>query len=136
MTRSKLLIPILFSLAIAALANTRSVSKAQARQLVLKLLQSEGYDTSSASFELEEIKDPYFPDFYQFGARVDNPERFDSAGTYIVDPRTADVQEMTICAPPKAKTVRNFQAQLRRNIGLSDSEYRKLKERRPLPCLK
>jgi hypothetical protein len=70
---------------------------------------------------------------YEFGASVDNPDRDDAAGDYFVDPSTADVQEFVLCEPPKAKTVINFQAQLRKSIGLSDSEYRKIKK--PLPCM-
>lgn len=133
----KLQIPFLLSLlllsvAIAVVAQTRSISEAKARQLVLKFMRSDGYDTSSPNFSLEEIKDPYFPDFYEFEARVDNPDRDDAAGDYFVDPRTADVQEFVLCQPPKAKTVIDFQAQLRKSIGLSDSEYRQVKK--PLPC--
>ncbi len=137
MSNRWLIVSIFFAIATSTtFGNSRSISKAQARELVLKFMQEDGYNTSASNFYLEEINDPSFPDFYLFGASVDNPERLDSAGEYVVDPTTADVQEMSICVPPKSAAVRKFQAQLRKSIGLSASEYRKLKKRHPLPCYK
>lgn len=136
MARSHLLLAIILALATAAQSKVRSITESQARELVLTLLQSGGYNTSTGNFELDELHDPSFPDLILFEARVNNLERFDAAGEYVVDPRTADVQEMNTCVSPTAPIVVKFQAQLRKSIGLSISEYQKIKKRRPLPCFK
>ena len=136
MAKVKFLIPLFLIIAASAVAEPSKISEAQARLLVLKMLQSEGYKTTTPTFELERINDPLFPDYYLFGASVNNGERLDTAGEYVVDPRTADLQEMNICVQPKARTVRAFQAQLRKSINLFDSERLRLQRQHPLPCFK
>src|SRR5271156_2279471 len=74
---SILLSLVLFSVARAVVAQNRSIGNAQARRLVLKFMQSEGYDTASPNFSLEQLKGSSSPHLYEFGASVDNPNRDD-----------------------------------------------------------
>jgi|SRR5580700_1333987 hypothetical protein len=109
------------------------VTREQARQLVLAVLQSQGFDVKSPNLVVEDWPDaPDIPGFYLLGAHTIAPDMNLSAGSFAVGRRTAEVWNWTHCWRfSRAKNVRNLQKKLRKEIGVTDSEYQKLAAKRP-----
>ena len=53
-------------------------------------------------------------------------------GSWAVDPRTGDLYDASVCAEYRNAAVHSLQQQLRKRIGLSEGDYRKLKQRPPM----
>jgi hypothetical protein len=117
-------------------SNSRSepkeISREQARQLVLRVLESQGFDLKSPDLVVEDQpEDPDMSGFYRFSAYTRGEGMNFSAGAYAVGRRTVEVWNWMHCWRfGRAKSVRALQKQLRKEIGLTDSEYRKLSAER------
>ncbi len=110
-----------------------TITREQARQLLLKALQETDPQWAHLpKFGLDYYRDPYFPGFFFFEAGWDNPVGTVVLGHYAVNPRTADVWEATGCHRLHPVSIKPLQESLRRKIGLSDQEYRKLTTQ--VPC--
>jgi hypothetical protein len=111
-------------------AHPREITREQGRQLVLAVLESQGYDVKSADLVVEDWPDdPDMPGFYMIGAYT---KTGGSAGAYAVGRRTVEVWNWAHCWRfTRAKKLRALQKQLRREIGLTKSEYRRLSAARP-----
>lgn len=113
-----------------AQTHPKEITRAQARQLVLAQLESDGFDLKSPDLVVEDRPDdPDMPGFYQFGAYTTDGG---SAGAYAVGRRSVELWNWMHCWRfTHAKKVRALQKQLRGEIGLTHAEYRKLSANRP-----
>jgi hypothetical protein len=105
------------------------VGREEARNLVLKALEAETSFVRLPKFGLDYYTDPYFPGFHFFEATWDNPHQPPASvvlGHYAVNRRTADVWDVGLCKTLDPPVVRTRQKALRREMSLSEHEYRKL----------
>lgn len=114
-----------------AAAAAREITREQARYLVKTVLQAKWQYNKLPGFGLEFYTDKYFPDFFFFEATWNNPRGSVVLGHYAVNPRTADVWEIVGCRRLESHSIRNLQQSLRKDIGLSEQQYRKLSARAP-----
>ena len=114
-------------------AQPREITRDQARLLVRAVLASQGFDLNSPSLVIDDQPDkPEFPEYYLFSAYTRGEGMDFSAGAYAVSRRTADVWNWMHCWRfRRAKRLHVLQKQLRKEIGLSESDYRKLSAERP-----
>ncbi len=77
-----------------------------------------------------EINDP--PWFYFIEVTCDNPRGSVVWGNYAVDRATGDLWSAVICERVTSKRVRALQRQVRKEIGLTDADYRKIKRPGPM----
>jgi hypothetical protein len=110
------------------------IMRDEARRLVTKVVEAQGTPTKSPKSDLEDntAAAQDFPDFYFFDAYFDTPNRLATIGSYAVNRKTADVWEWIGCHRLGPKPIKSYQGSLRRQIGLSRSQYRKLS--RHAPC--
>lgn len=125
---------------VSAFSNQEARTKAtelardQARTIVSAFLKSKGYKTESPKFGLEnESDDPKFPDFYMFHAYFDTDTRLNSIGAYGVNRRTATLWERIGCEELKSSALGRLQSRLRRQLAISDAEFRQ--KAKVKPCL-
>jgi hypothetical protein len=114
----------------------KEITLDQARQLVLKTLEAETNFTKLPKFGLDHYSDPYFPGFFFFEATWDNPHQPPASvvlGHYAVNRKTAEVWESIGCRRLSPSAIRPLQKSLRKGIGLSKQECRKLSA--IAPCL-
>ena len=116
-----------------AKAQLKEITRDQARLLVRTVLESQGFDLKSPSLVVEDQPDDGdMPGFYKFSAYTRGEGMDFSAGAYAVGRRTVDVWNWMHCWHfTRAKSVRSLQKRLRKEIGLTESEYRKLSADRP-----
>jgi hypothetical protein len=69
------------------------------------------------------MSDPYF---YVFQGLTDNPGGSGNMGFFEVDPETADVWDGVVCARFATRPLAKLQRVIRRRIGLTEEEHRKL----------
>jgi hypothetical protein len=114
-------------------AQPREITRDQARLLVRTVLESQGFDLKSPSLVVEDQPDDRaMPGFYQFSAYTRGEGMDFSAGAYAVGRRTVEVWNWMHCWRfTHAKGVRALQKRLRKEIDLTESEYRKLSADRP-----
>jgi hypothetical protein len=114
-------------------AQPKKITRDQARQLVLAQLESDGFDLKSPDLVVEDQPDdPDMPGFYLFSAYTIGKGMNFSAGAYAVGHRTVELWNWMHCWRfTRAKKVRALQKELRRQLGLSKSEYRRLSATRP-----
>jgi hypothetical protein len=110
-------------------SNQPSINVKDARQLVITALPSR--TTSLPGFGLEQAKNNNYPDRFFFEATWDNPKGSVVVGHYAVDPRTGDVWNAIVCEELKSPSLKTLQQRVRKRLGLTEREYRKL--RRPGP---
>jgi hypothetical protein len=68
------------------------------------------------------------PGFYEFSVYgPSNPAGSSLIGHFLVDPRTGDVWDGIICQEHKTPALSRLQYAMRKRIGLSDADYRKMK---------
>ena len=110
---------------------THGLSLSDAKQLVLAGLPST--QKHLLGFSLEHFPEQDSAEFYFFTAAWNNPNGSVVAGTYAVDKATADVwNSVMACEELHTPALRELQSQARLRIGLTPSEYRKLKRGCPL----
>jgi hypothetical protein len=109
----------------------RVVSVDEAKNLVLEALPPK--TRHLPKFGLDQYKDKYFPQFYFFSATwAGAPNGSSVIGNYAVDSSTGDVWSATECEEESTPELRKLQAKVRLRLGLSDSEYHKIKRKGPV----
>jgi len=115
---------------------SKLLTQEDCRQLVLEALKIQGIKTQDPTLEL--IDDPYdpdFPDFYNVEAHdVDVHGHYASLGAFAVDRRTGDLWYAVVCWELKSPQLKRLQEAIRKRIGITEKEYRKLRRRGPM-CL-
>ncbi len=112
-------------------ASARELTPAEARQLVLEALRDQGTPAESPNLFLSQQRESPrwagFPGFYTFEAELRTHTRIEALGYYSVDRKTAEVWEsMVSCHRVEARPVKVLQKSLRKKIGLSRAELRRL----------
>lgn len=110
----------------------RRVSVGEAKNLVLEALPRKARHLPSLS--LEGGLDPAYPGFYVISVMwAGAPDGSVVYGNYAVDASTGDVFDaVSECTEISTPSLRKLQAEIRSRIGLSDSEYHKIKSEGPL----
>jgi hypothetical protein len=110
----------------------RSVSVEEAKNLVFEALPKKARHLPSLS--LEGGLDPAYPGFYVISVMwAGAPNGSCVYGNYAVDSSTGDVFDaVSECAEISTPSLRKLQAKIRSLIGLSDSEYHKIRSKGPL----
>jgi hypothetical protein len=104
----------------------RKITKAEAIELVRASLPLSVANFPGLSFE-ECAEDEYFPGYYEFQVLWDSPPPTSpNIGFFKVDPNTGVVWDGVVCREYKSKALKKLQVQLRKQIGLTNEEYRKL----------
>ena len=106
----------------------RAVTLQEAEELVRQALDPRS--PSLPGFGLDNFKDHYYPDFYFFDALWNNAGG--NLGGFAVDSKTGDVWAAAVCRRYTSHRLRSFQKVIRKQIGLSEQEYRELKRPRPM----
>jgi hypothetical protein len=115
---------------LSAADGPRTVSGDEARLLVLQALPSK--TRQLPKFGLDQYQDPHFPQFYFFEATwAGVPNGSSVIGHYAVDSSTGDVWNAIQCEKEDTRALRKLQERIRLQIGLSDSEYQKMKRQGP-----
>lgn len=107
------------------------ISVQEAKRLVATALPSK--TRRLPDFEIEG-GDSEFPHFYLLSVTwAGAPNGSMNVGSYYVDKSTGDVWNAPMeCQEESSPALRILQARIRRTIGLSESEYRKIKRKGPL----
>jgi hypothetical protein len=111
----------------------RSVSLEEAKKLVFEALPKKARRLPSLSLEGRGLSSAY-PGFYVISVMWAGPPNGSSVyGNYAVDSSTGDVFDaVSECAEISTPSLRQLQASIRSRIGLSESEYHKIKSKGPL----
>ena len=126
-----LALALLASVSAIADPNWRKVTVAEARQLVLASLDSMSRQAPGLTVK-GGSRDSSFPDYYSFAVMWAGTGRASvMVGFFDVDPLTGDVFEGTGCGERTTPLLRALQRKIRRRLGLSDNEYRRLKKKGP-----
>jgi hypothetical protein len=105
----------------------RKITKAEARELVQASLPVRVASYSDLCFE-ELGENKYFPGYIGFQVLWNSPPTTSpNIGSFMVDPNTCDVWDAIVCKEYKSKKLKKFQEQIRKQIGLTKEEYRKLR---------
>jgi len=122
---------LLLLLQIMPAEKNRIIARDEARRLLLQGLQERGYPTRAANFSLEDVDDPYFPNFYSFQSYSNLPQRFASTGVFAVNKKTADVWDSLLCKRVESRKIKSVQKKLQEEIGLSAKDYITLSKEEP-----
>ena len=108
----------------------RNITLEEARSLALIALSPEGAKPRELGLNISKDRD--FPAFYFFDGQFDSKEH-ETAVTahYAVDRETGDVWSAVVCKEYKTTRLRDLQFAVRKQIGVSPEQYRRL--RRPGP---
>jgi hypothetical protein len=109
----------------------KTITRNQARELLLQALQERGYPTRASNFELDNEDDKYFPNFYAFHSYSNSKTRLVSTGIFAVNKRTADVWDEAQCHKIDVPKIRPFQIKLRKQTELTDEEFASLTKEAP-----
>ena len=110
----------------------KEITRAEAQRLLLRALEENHPSwVHLAKFGLDYYRDPYFPGFFFFEADWDNPKGSVVLGHYAVNPKTADLWEAIGCHRLAPGAIKPLQKALRRKLGLSEKEYRRLSKEAP-----
>jgi hypothetical protein len=105
----------------------RKITKAEAIELIRASLELPKGSFPGLSFE-ESGEDPYFPGYYEFQVLwASPPPTSPNIGFFKVDPKTGDVWDGVVCREYKSKKLKALQKQLRKQIGLTNEEYQRLR---------
>jgi hypothetical protein len=111
-------------------ARTRDLSVEDARRLVLQAL--EPTQRTLPGLVLKPSPGAQIPDFYRFEVYWDNPTPGSVVvGNFAVNRATGDVWELFFCKKRSSAELRRLQKDLRKAIGLSPDELRKLTDKAP-----
>lgn len=117
-------------LALPAVASgrARDLTADEARRLVIRALQPA--QRSLPGLELSASYD--VPGFYNFAALWDPPDQESPVvGFFAVNRATGDVWEMVLCTKRTSAELRRLQDELRKRIGLTGDELRKMTDEAP-----
>jgi hypothetical protein len=105
----------------SAPAADKSISRSQAKTLVLAYLQSQGYKTDTAEFVLDDNPDEKdLPDYYMMDAYYNSATRVTSVGAYAVDRHSAVLWQRVSCEQVISDAVQKLQEQFRQLPGSRD----------------
>jgi hypothetical protein len=115
----------------SALAAERQITTTETNALVqaaFDVVWPKATKLPGFGFEREVKRNPYYPRFRFFdGTWAGTPEGSVVIGFVALDPLTADVWNGTVCEELRSPQVAAIQRKIRRRIGLSDRQYRRLK---------
>ena len=122
-------------LLIAAWANAESQSKVisadQARELVRAALPAWVLQKAS-KVSIDGESDAYLPNFYSFSAYgPTNPFGSSTIGHFLVDRKTGDVWDGVACQKYRTPALAKLQISIRKQLRLSEAEYRRLRHSSP-----
>jgi hypothetical protein len=112
-------------------ARVRDISESEARDLVMGAL-----DPSARALPKLAV-DPYTdarsptPDFYEFAVTWDNVNGSVIVGFFAVNRATGDVWQSAVCSRVESPGLRRLQDAIRKRIGLSHGEFRRLSKKAP-----
>jgi hypothetical protein len=126
-----LMVAGLASCAVPSSNRSRLLSRDEAKGLVLEALPLK--TRQLPKFGLDTFQDRNFPQFFFFSATwAGIPNGSVMVGFYAVDSSTGDVWSGTECQEEDNPALRRAQARVRAMVGLSDSEYQKVKRKGPM----
>ena len=111
-------------------AKRLTISREESRDLVYALLEPSG--CTRRTCDIETLQDEYFPQLFLFEGLWSNPTGSPHIGAWAVDPKTADLWDANVCVEYRPTRVTVLQQRLRRRIGLTDEQYKKLKKQPPM----
>lgn len=119
------------SSSVAAERERESLSSQEAAQLVVSALPEK--TAAAPGLEIQQMSDPYFPEFYFFEVLWKNPGPGSVvAGHFAVHRRSGEVWDPLLCRRIVSSSLEQMQQRIRKRIGLSRQEYAEL--RRQAPC--
>jgi hypothetical protein len=102
-------------------AAAKTISRDQAKTVVVAYLQSKGYKTESAEFALEDNPDEKdLPDYYLFDAYYNTRTKLTSLGAYAVDRKSAALWQRVSCEQVSSDALEQVQSRLRREVAGHD----------------
>jgi hypothetical protein len=129
-SRKTAILILSLSVWIAAPARTRDLSVEEGRQLVIQAL--EPAQRKLRGLEARMPKRTQIPEFYKFEVQWDNPTPGSVVvGSFAVNRVTGDVWELAFCERKKSQELARLQESLRKKIGLSAEELKRLTEKAP-----
>lgn len=122
---------VLSCFGIALSATPRAITGKEAQGLIFALLNPGGWTKLPGFTIVDPSINPQSPDFYIIHAERDNPGGGSAIGHYAVDWTTGDVWNWVSCGRYESSSLAKAQRALRRRIGLSHDEYRKVRKPGP-----
>jgi hypothetical protein len=123
---------LILALQLPASDELKTITRNQARDLLLQVLQKQGYPIRASNFELDDENDKYFPHFYTFHSYSNSKARLVSTGVFAVNKRTVDVWDELLCHKIDLPEIRPLQSKLRKQTEITDIEYASLTKE--VPC--
>jgi hypothetical protein len=114
----------------ATYGRTRDLSVDEARRLVIQAL----YPTQRnlRGLDVGFTQSAKIPGFYRFDVIWDNPDPGSVVvGAFAVNQATGDVWELALCRRKRSRDLARLQQDLRKAIGLTADELRKLRDETP-----
>src|SRR5258708_10095964 len=109
------------------------ITSEEARDLVREWLTDEGYPTRTQRFILDSDRERAdFPGFYFLSASYEQEQSAPTLGHFAVNRRSADLWDWELCKKLSSSSLRVSQKRLRKEMGLSERDYRKVS--RTAPC--
>jgi hypothetical protein len=130
--RGTILFVFFTMLSTLCISTEKEIAPEDAQSLVKKWLTSQGYDTGSSRFILE--PDPEhsgFPEFYFFSAAYEQEQSVPTLGHFAVNRKSTDLWDWELCKRLRAPAVRSVQRSLRKKLGLSKQDYRRVSKDAP-----
>jgi hypothetical protein len=108
----------------------RAITVQEGRQLVYRSLRVEGFIHQRLSVSYYKVPD--FPAFQFFDVQYGtNPYGSSTVGAYAVEETTGEVWDGIRCGHYTSPVLRKMQQQLRRRIGLTDEDRRRIQKPGP-----
>jgi hypothetical protein len=114
----------------AAAQTRRKVSLDEAHELARSALDPVA--TKLPAFGFEDNPELLWQGFYMFQAIWDNPDGSVLIDNFAVDSNTGDVWNGVVCRECKRRSLRELQRTIRKRIGLTEKDYRKLRRHGPM----
>jgi hypothetical protein len=112
-------------------AASRNVSPSEVDELLKAAVETESPGALKLrGFGFEppsQLPDKYYPRFHIYQAIWDNIGGSVNLGFYALDPLTLDIWNGVVCQEIKSPKLENIQREIRRRIGLSHAEYKRLR---------
>jgi hypothetical protein len=110
----------------------RSITVSEASELVNALLKPDGWTRLKGFVLYQALFDAEFQGFYFIHAEWDSPSKNSAAiGHFAVERTTGDVWDWVVCGQFNSPSLSAAQQALRKRIGLSDEEYKKIRKQGP-----
>lgn len=110
----------------------RTITVGEASSLVDALLKPDGWTRLKGFVLYQALFDAEFQGFYFIHAEWDSPSSKSAAiGHFAVERTTGDVWDWVVCGEFNSPSLSAAQQALRKKIGLSDEEYKKIRKQGP-----